>query len=627
MSERRPRRGGRALGPCGAILLAAAQLAVAAKGGTEPSQSEAPLLTTSTEAPAGSLPVPHPRLDSLAPEARESVLSRRRAVEELEAAATPDRSTPDAPALDDRALATAYGELGKVYLAFEWEAAAVAALRNAADLDPGEPRWQYYLGLLAAERRDWDEAAARFATVTRLLPGEVAAWLRLGNAQLARALPGEADAAFARALEIDRGLAAAHYGRGRVALERGDDDAAIQALEAALALQPEARKIHHLLAQAYRRQGLTAEAAEHAASYAPRDVVFPEPLVAEIRVATDSAAFHVAAADRAALDGRWDFAARSYQRALELDPGETRAHQGLATAAERQGDLDRAVEHSWDAVRLSPGDPRARYQLGRLQARRGALSEAREQLEEALRFDPEAEETHLLLGSVLLASGDLDRALAAYDAVLERAPQQRRALLERAAVLRAMGRLEEAEAQLVTLQALVPDDPAVAAELTATSLQIAHALGRRGDYAGAAERYGAALARDPGNVEARLAHATALLLGGRPAAARDTLVEGLAATPGELNLMHALARLLASSQDPAVRDGQRALELALAVFQQAKTMEHAETVAMAYAVTGAYDQAERWQRTLLTEAERLGDADWAERLRANLARYERDEAP
>jgi tetratricopeptide (TPR) repeat protein len=152
-------------------------------------------------------------------------------------------------------------------------------------------------------------------------------------------------------------------------------------------------------------------------------------------------------------------------------------------------------------------------------------------------------------------------------------------------------------------------------------------LALTGDHAAAAARFAEALGREPARVDARLAHATALLLAGRAAEARDSLLAGLRATPGEPNLTHALARLLASSPDPAVRDGQRALELARSVFEQEKTMEHAETVAMAYAESGAFDDAVRWQRTLLAEAERLGDAAWTARLRANLERYQRGEGP
>jgi len=157
--------------------------------------------------------------------------------------------------------------------------------------------------------------------------------------------------------------------------------------------------------------------------------------------------------------------------------------------------------------------------------------------------------------------------------------------------------------------------------------QLANALARRGDYSSAAARYRDVLERQPGHVGARLGLATVLVLASRHGEARDTLVDGLRTARAEPNLTHALARILASSPDRSVRDGQRALELARAAFAQAKTMEHAETVALAYAEIGAFGDAARWQRTLLDEAERLGDRVWIERLAANLERYERREAP
>jgi tetratricopeptide (TPR) repeat protein len=185
------------------------------------------------------------------------------------------------------------------------------------------------------------------------------------------------------------------------------------------------------------------------------------------------------------------------------------------------------------------------------------------------------------------------------------------------------GREGEHGAAVAAFEEALRLDPA----LDEARIQIGNALGRAGDYSGAASRYAEVLERAPANVAARLAHATALALGGRADEARDSLLAGLRATPDEPNVTHALARLLAASPDRSVRDGQRALELALAVFEQAKTMEHAETVAMAYAEMGAFEDATRWQRTLLAEAERLAEPGWTERLRANLERYERRQAP
>jgi hypothetical protein len=60
-------------------------------------------------------------------------------------------------------------------------------------------------------------------------------------------------------------------------------------------------------------------------------------------------------------------------------------------------------------------------------------------------------------------------------------------------------------------------------------------------------------------------------------------------------LQHLLARLLAAAPDAAVRDGRRALDLALALHRVAPAVAAAETVAMAYAEVGDFTQALAWQ--------------------------------
>ena len=64
------------------------------------------------------------------------------------------------------------------------------------------------------------------------------------------------------------------------------------------------------------------------------------------------------------------------------------------------------------------------------------------------------------------------------------------------------------------------------------------------------------------------------------------------------------------------------MELAKAVFQVRKSVEHAETVAMAYAEIGEYEQAKRWQNRAITIATDSSQTNLLPRLRQNLALYE-----
>ena len=156
----------------------------------------------------------------------------------------------------------------------------------------------------------------------------------------------------------------------------------------------------------------------------------------------------------------------------------------------------------------------------------------------------------------------------------------------------------------------------------AAHFQLGNSLAIVGRYAAAGAAYENAIRLDPRDARSRLALATALALEGRCLEARDALRDGLRVLPADLALVHGLARLLVTCDDPQVRDGQRAIELARLVYAKTPTLECGETLGMAYAASGAFEEAARLQADLVAKAEQAGDAAWAARLRSNLERYE-----
>jgi hypothetical protein len=60
----------------------------------------------------------------------------------------------------------------------------------------------------------------------------------------------------------------------------------------------------------------------------------------------------------------------------------------------------------------------------------------------------------------------------------------------------------------------------------------------------------------------------------------------------------------------------------MAVVRSAPTLLHAETLAMALAEAGRFEEAVKLQRELLHQAEERGDAQSAARLREHLGLYE-----
>ena len=336
-------------------------------------------------------PIPAPGLVGVSEEVRALLEERRRRVESL--ASTQDTLPED--------LAEAFGTLGQLFFAYRFVDSAEASFANALDLNPADFRWAYFLGLLHREERRLDLAATDFERVLEAQPDHQAALLRLGEIHLEAGDQGAARSVYTRVLEIDHSVAAALAGLGRVALAEGQPAEAVPLLEAALDEQPEATRLHSLLARAQRRLGNEEEAARHAKLNGPGEVVFSESLLLELANVAASADFHVSTADRAAASGRYDFAAGAYRRALELDPAEVRALQGLGAVLEQQGDLEGALDLYSRAIEIDPQNVFLHFALGRVHTQRGETDAAVRRLEAAIALDERHEQAHLYLAKAL----------------------------------------------------------------------------------------------------------------------------------------------------------------------------------------------------------------------------------
>jgi hypothetical protein len=109
---------------------------------------------------------------------------------------------------------------------------------------------------------------------------------------------------------------------------------------------------------------------------------------------------------------------------------------------------------------------------------------------------------------------------------------------------------------------------------------------------------------------------------GRYREARTRLEADVRTYPEQPGFAHALARLLAAAPDDAVRDGRRALTIVEALMTEGRSPATGETMAMALAETGRFDDAVRWQRDVLAAAQKAARTEMIPRLSANLRLYQ-----
>ncbi len=319
--------------------------------------------------------------------------------------------------------------------------------------------------------------------------------------------------------------------------------------------------------------------------------------------------------------GEPDEARSHLGRLVELAPDHVDGRVNLATLLEESGELATAERLLGEAIALDPYQLGPRIHRASILTSLGRAPEARRDLRALLEEDPDNAEALVVLGAANEALGSPGDAVAAWQRVLEvgaDAETEARARFFLGRTYLQQGRPEAAVEQLAAAAAVLPGS----AQL---HLLLAGARGALGDFDGAVAAYGAVLESDPANENARFGKAISLLLGGREAEARSHLEQSLGALPASLPLKHLLARLLATAVEPSVRDGAAALRLAREVFEQAQTLTHAETLAMAYAELGQFDAASEWQGRIIELARAGGRSAELAELEARRAQFERHE--
>lgn len=155
---------------------------------------------------------------------------------------------------------------------------------------------------------------------------------------------------------------------------------------------------------------------------------------------------------------------------------------------------------------------------------------------------------------------------------------------------------------------------------------LARTLFTMGRYEEALPEFAAVVAARPDYSPARLGEATALITLERYDRARAQLEAALVALPRDGLLAHALARLLATCPDAEVRDGELAVQLASKVYEIKKMLETGETLAMAYAEAGRFEQAVALQQKLVDEAKGTGQTVRVEALESRLESFRQGKA-
>ena len=426
---------------------------------------------------------------------------------------------------------------------------------------------------------------------------------------------GEARDAFARAAKPGSSrsdLAAAYTSLGRVFHAYELFDGAETAYRNAVRLAPDDAESAHLLGYLYQQTGRLDEAADR--------------LLAALRVRPDDRAAAVRLGDVFLALDRLREAREQYQSVIEVFPAAAR--NGLGEVALRERRYKEAIDYFRAALDRVPSATGLHYSLAMAYRGLGRLDEARSHLAQrgsgAIRaVDPivdslqglvRSERLLVIQGRRFYDAGQFQEAADAFRRALAAAPQS---VAARGNLGIALQQLGDDAGALAHLQAAFEQDPRDA-NISAALLDALVRLKREDDAIEVQKRVAA------GSVEERATVDLALLLARREryGEAVALLEEAHAKFPDRTSTASMLARLLSSSPDLSLRNGQRALEIAMAIYETSTTPADAETIALALAELGRCDQAMDWMQRAVADAERAGNAPEAMRLTGELPLYQ-----
>ena len=243
--------------------------------------------------------------------------------------------------------------LGRIAALQQRHADAVTHFTRAIELVPewGEAHYALAMSLVALKRRD--EAATALAA----------------HARFGTTVPGLEDPVLARTASV-RNDAATNLERGVKLKVGGDLRGAIEAHEAAVALDPAYAQAHANLISLHSEAANWAKVEEHYRA------------VVALGFGLADANFDYGVAHE--RQGHWDLAEAAYRRALAIQPDHAPARINLGRALERKRDFAGAADEFRRAIESRPADGLAHYDLARMLVSLGKPHEAIPEFELAL---------------------------------------------------------------------------------------------------------------------------------------------------------------------------------------------------------------------------------------------------
>lgn len=309
-------------------------------------------------------------------------------------------------------------------------------------------RTHFEKGLQLLRERSFEAALTAFEASAALDPGQPATFANIGSVSIALNRPAKAEAAFREAIKLAPANAVFRSELCRSFSLQKKHDAAIEACEEGVKLDPSSEAAYAARIMAYRAAGRPAEIVGRLVDEAAGRFRSSEMIL-------------VVAADHHLAAGSFEFAASLLGSLIALRPQSSPYHGMLAETLLRLGRDDDALASARTALRLEPVNPYANYAMGLIFFELGQHQEAIESLGKVGPEHPRSENARYYIA---LGESRRGQPAKAVDVLLELAagsPASFTYQHELAKELNVLNRYAEAEAAYLKANELKPGRPEV----------------------------------------------------------------------------------------------------------------------------------------------------------------------
>lgn len=312
--------------------------------------------------------------------------------------------------------AVAWGELGMVLFAHQFEQEANICLGHARDLDPSEFRWPYLLGI-SLSVSDPEEAANNFRRAIFLRADSAIAHLRLGELLLSQSRFDQAAQHLHASRQHNASDPRVHFDLAQLFFSQGDLAAALSSAQQAARLAPHVQSVHELLATIQQRLGnreaALAELQRVEESTVP-SLEWHDAYAAEVLALRRDAIWSLDQAESLLARQQAPAAIRLLYDTLARDDRDPRVYVLLARALMANNQLMEAEQLLVRAAQRHPRSSEIHLQRGVVQFIGERYSEAEASFRLAVELEPDFATAHYNLGHALMKLKKPAEALEAF---------------------------------------------------------------------------------------------------------------------------------------------------------------------------------------------------------------------